>query len=55
MAPVGEAVPHPPWACCGCGHIWLRHDVEEYPGDGSEMCCVEGCRQRDCPGRDRND
>lgn len=37
---------------CSCGHPWLRHDVEEYRGDGSETCCVEGCPQIGCPGRD---
>lgn len=43
--------PANPWAVCGCGHLWLRHDVDEYPGDGSETCCVEGCDQNGCPGR----
>jgi hypothetical protein len=32
-------------------HVWMRHDIEEYSGDGSEMCCVEGCDQAKCPGR----
>lgn len=36
---------------CACGHLWLLHDVEEYRGDGSETCCVEGCPQTGCPGR----
>ena len=40
-----------PWAPCACGHPWLRHDVTEYRGDGSEMCCVEGCAQNGCPGK----
>lgn len=36
---------------CDCGHPWGIHDVYEYPGDDSEMCCVWGCDQRGCPGR----
>lgn len=36
---------------CPCGHAWLRHDVNEYRGDGSEACCVEGCAQLGCPSR----
>lgn len=27
------------------------HDVEEYRGDGTEMCCVDGCEQKGCPGQ----
>lgn len=38
---------------CDCGHLWDRHDVEEYRGDGTEACCVEGCDQIGCPGRKR--
>jgi hypothetical protein len=40
-----------PWALCPCGHPWLLHDIEEYSGDGTETCCVEGCSQAGCPGR----
>ncbi len=40
-----------PWQRCACGHLWLSHDIEEYSGDGSEMCCVVGCDQDGCPGR----
>lgn len=36
---------------CPCGHPWILHDVEEYKGDGTEMCCFEGCDQARCPGR----
>lgn len=36
---------------CLCGHPFGAHDVEEYSGDGSEMCCVQGCSQWGCPGR----
>lgn len=36
---------------CPCGHSWMAHDVDEFPGDGSETCCVEGCDQTGCPGR----
>lgn len=43
--------PMNPWGYCPCGHLWLRHDVDEYRGDDSEMCCVEGCDQTKCPGR----
>ena len=39
------------WRSCACGHFWLQHDVEEYRGDGSETCCVEGCDQARCPGK----
>lgn len=39
------------WKYCACGHFWLQHDIEEYRGDGSETCCVEGCNQVGCPGR----
>jgi hypothetical protein len=42
-----------PWQRCACGHLWLSHDIEEYSGDGSEMCCVVGCDQDGCPGRQR--
>lgn len=38
------------WTGCPCGHLWLFHDVAEYHGDGSDLCCVEGCGQDDCPG-----
>ena len=47
----GGRNPYDPHAFCACGHLWLRHDVEEYGGDGSETCCVEGCSQEGCPGR----
>ena len=43
--------PYNPWVWCSCGHMWMRHDVNEYSGDGTETCCVEGCDQRGCPGR----
>jgi hypothetical protein len=43
--------PTNPWGYCACGHPWMRHDVEEYTGDESEMCCVEGCDQAQCPGK----
>lgn len=33
-----------------CGHLWPFHDIEEYDGDGSDTCCVEGCDQSGCPG-----
>jgi hypothetical protein len=39
---------------CPCGHVWHAHDVDEYSGDGSEMCCVHGCEQSGCPGRQRS-
>lgn len=42
-----------PDARCPCGHPWGIHDVDEYRGDGTEMCCVTGCRQAECPGLDR--
>lgn len=42
-----------PWACCPCGHPWIRHDVDERAGDGTDRCCVEGCDQVGCPGIDR--
>ncbi|WP_020525872.1 hypothetical protein [Catelliglobosispora koreensis] len=38
---------------CGCGHSWSLHDIEEYPGDGSDLCCVTDCDQIGCPGRER--
>lgn len=40
-----------PFDHCACGHMWLWHDVDEYTGDGSETCCVDGCEQNGCPGR----
>ena len=41
-----------PWyARCDCGHLWLHHDIDEYRGDGTETCCVEGCDQVGCPGK----
>jgi hypothetical protein len=40
-----------PWDLCPCGHFWLMHDVEEYTGDGTEICCADGCDQVGCPGR----
>jgi hypothetical protein len=51
--------PHPttprrgnnPWAFCACGHAWINHDVDEYVGDDSDTCCVEGCDQAGCPGK----
>lgn len=36
---------------CPCGHLFLHHDIAEYDGDGSDLCCVEGCDQASCPGR----
>lgn len=38
---------------CGCGHSWGLHDIEEYPGDGTDLCCVTDCDQIGCPGRER--
>jgi hypothetical protein len=29
-----------------CPHGGLLHDVEEFRGDGTETCCVEGCECR---------
>jgi hypothetical protein len=29
----------------------LLHDIEEYAGDGSDLCCVEGCDQVGCSGK----
>jgi hypothetical protein len=29
----------------------MFHDIEEYTGDGSEICCAEGCDQSRCPGK----
>lgn len=47
-----ETVAPPWWAnYCACGHLMMRHDIEEYDGDGSDTCCVEGCGQVGCPGR----
>ena len=40
-----------PDGLCRCGHPWGIHDIDEYRGDGSEMCCVTGCTQTGCPGR----
>lgn len=34
---------------CGCGHAWALHDIYE-PSDPRELCCVDGCDQRGCPG-----
>lgn len=36
---------------CPCGHLMLWHDVEEYSGDGTELCCWPDCTQAGCPGR----
>ena len=36
---------------CACGHSMLLHDIEEYAGDGSDLCCVESCDQVGCPGK----
>jgi hypothetical protein len=47
----GGRDPLNPWQRCACGDLWLSHDVEEYRGDGSEMCCIPGCSQKGCPGR----
>lgn len=41
----------PGHARCPCGHLWLHHDIDEHPGDNSELCCIEGCNQTECPGR----
>lgn len=35
---------------CACGHQWLFHDIGE-PDADDELCCVEGCDQKACPGR----
>jgi hypothetical protein len=35
---------------CDCGHLYLFHDIQAFPGDGSDMCCVDGCDQQTCPG-----
>lgn len=36
---------------CACGHPWMPHDVEEYDGDGTDTCCVDGCSHPQlCPG-----
>lgn len=35
---------------CACGHQWLFHDIGE-PDADDELCCVEGCDQKVCPGR----
>lgn len=40
-----------PDGLCPCGHPWGIHDVNEYRGDQTEMCCVTGCAQDGCPGR----
>ena len=44
--------PTNPWGYCGCGHLWMAHDVDEYRGDGSETCCTWECDQNGCPGRE---
>lgn len=41
--------------CCPCGHAWMFHDIEEWDGDGSDLCCVEGCDQKACPGKQSKD
>ena len=38
-------------ALCACGHPWLLHDIAEYDGDGTDLCCVLDCDQDGCPGR----
>lgn len=43
------------WWTCPCGHFGIQHDVYEYRGDGSETCCVEGCSQVGCPGRNNEE
>lgn len=43
------------WDRCRCGHEWLTHDIERYPGDDTDMCCVEGCEQLGCPGTTRDE
>lgn len=40
---------------CPCGHAWLLHDVLAHDGDGTDLCCVEGCDQKACPGRTSTD
>lgn len=30
-----------------CAHGKVLHDIEEYDGDGTDTCCVDGC---DCRG-----
>lgn len=37
---------------CACGHLMIHHDIDEHPG--TELCCVEGCDQKGCPGRTPN-
>lgn len=39
------------WQRCLCGHPWITHDVNEYRGDGTELCCEPTCNQTGCPGR----
>lgn len=37
---------------CPCGHTWLFHDAGEADANGTDdLCCVEGCDQKACPGR----
>lgn len=31
-----------PWDWCGCGHLFLLHDVEDFDGT-NPTCCVDGC------------
>lgn len=34
------------WRCPNeppCSHGKVLHDVEEYDGDGTDTCCVDGC------------
>lgn len=40
---------------CPCGHSVLTHDFDEYPTDGTLLCCVDGCDQVLCPGRAARD
>lgn len=44
-----------PWNYCDCGHPWLLHDIREQSGDGTDLCCAEGCDQFGCPGTSRVD
>jgi hypothetical protein len=36
---------------CRCGHAMALHDIYE-PSDPRELCCVQGCDQNGCPGRE---
>ena len=44
-----------PFSYCPCGHMWMAHDIDEYDGDGTDLCCTVGCDQTGCPGRSGKD